>query len=578
MTATGATVRRRGHNALRAAPDWPWLALTTLIVGFALLPIAGIVYFALRGSGEVWPNLVANVLPHAMWTTVLLLSGVGALVAAIGVGTAWLVTMFSFPGKRVAQWALLLPLAVPTYIVAYAYLDVLHPLGPVQTALRELLGISRPRDLWFPEIRSLHGCIFLLGMVLYPYVYLPVRAVFLMQSRATLEVARTLGADRLRVFFRVAIPLARPAIVLGVSLALMEALNDIGASEFLGVRTLTVAIYTTWTVRMSVEGAAQIALVMLAVVFALILIERWARRHQRYAAQPRRHHTPTPQTLFGFAAFGATVACFLPILFGFLVPASHLVVASWRRFQVAGLPGALLGWIENSLMLAAVATLVTILVGLVLVYSVRLSRSRTAPALVRIASIGYAVPGTVLAVGLLVPLAALDNRIADLMRASFGISTGLLLTGSGAALILAYVLRFLAISAGSIEAGLAKVSPHLDMAARSLGSRPAKILATIHLPLISPAIAAAAALVFVDVMKELPATLLLQPFNFTTLATALYGEAKRGTYEDGAIAALAIVAVGLIPVIVLARINAGFALRQRRGSSAARAAEVGGHI
>ena len=513
-----------------------------------------------------------------MWTTVLLLSGVGALVAAIGVGTAWLVTMFSFPGKRVAQWALLLPLAVPTYIVAYAYLDVLHPLGPVQTALRELLGISRPRDLWFPEIRSLHGCIFLLGMVLYPYVYLPVRAVFLMQSRATLEVARTLGADRLRVFFRVAIPLARPAIVLGVSLALMEALNDIGASEFLGVRTLTVAIYTTWTVRMSVEGAAQIALVMLAVVFALILIERWARRHQRYAAQPRRHHTPTPQTLAGFAAFGATVACFLPILFGFLVPASHLVVASWRRFQVAGLPGALLGWIENSLMLAAIATLVTILVGLVLVYSVRLSHSRTAPALVRIASIGYAVPGTVLAVGLLVPLAALDNRIADLMRASFGISTGLLLTGSGAALILAYVLRFLAISAGSIEAGLAKVSPHLDMAARSLGSRPAKILATIHLPLISPAIAAAAALVFVDVMKELPATLLLQPFNLTTLATALYGEAKRGTYEDGAIAALAIVAVGLIPVIVLARINAGFALRQRRGSSAARAAEVGGHI
>ena len=287
MTATGATVRRRGHNALRAAPDWPWLALTTLIVGFALLPIAGIVYFALRGSGEVWPNLVANVLPHAMWTTVLLLSGVGALVAAIGVGTAWLVTMFSFPGKRVAQWALLLPLAVPTYIVAYAYLDVLHPLGPVQTALRELLGISRPRDLWFPEIRSLHGCIFLLGMVLYPYVYLPVRAVFLMQSRATLEVARTLGADRLRVFFRVAIPLARPAIVLGVSLALMEALNDIGASEFLGVRTLTVAIYTTWTVRMSVEGAAQIALVMLAVVFALILIERWARRHQRYAGLSR---------------------------------------------------------------------------------------------------------------------------------------------------------------------------------------------------------------------------------------------------------------------------------------------------
>jgi iron(III) transport system permease protein len=414
--------------------------------------------------------------------------------------------------------------------------------------------------------------------VLYPYVYLPVRAVFQMQSTATLEVARTLGANRLRVFFRVAIPLARPAVVIGVSLALMEALNDIGASEFLGVRTLTVAIYTTWTVRMSVEGAAQIALVMLAVVFGLILLERWARRRQLYSVQARRHHTPTPQQLGGVAAAGATLACSLPIIFGFVIPASYLLYASWRRFLVAGMPQALPDWILNSLLFATIATVVAILVGLVLAYSVRLSRSAAAPVLVRIASTGYAVPGTVLAVGLLVPLASLDNAVDAFARANFGVPTGLLLTGSGAALILAYVLRFLAISAGSIEAGLAKVSPHLDLAARSLGSRPVRILAKIHLPLIAPAIAAAAALVFVDVMKELPATLLLQPFNFTTLATALYGEAKRGTYEDGAIAALAIVAVGLIPVIVLARVNQGTGMRAGRNSSAARVAEVGPHI
>lgn len=577
MLTTQAPPSRRRPR--RPHTDLPWLILSALIVALALMPIGGIVYFALRGSGDVWPNLIANVLPHALQTTVLLLLGVGTMVTVIGVGTAWLVTMFTFPAKRVLEWALLLPLAVPTYIIAYAYLDVLHPLGPVQTALRGLLGITRPRDLWFPEIRSIHGCVFLLGMVLYPYVYLPVRAVFQMQSTATLEVARTLGANRLRVFWRVAIPLARPAIAVGVSLALMEALNDIGASEFLGVRTLTVAIYTTWTVRMSVEGAAQIALVMLAVVFALILFERWARRHQRFSAQARRHHTPTPQPLGGVQAFGATLACALPILFGFLVPASYLVVASWRRFEIAGMPRALPTWIENSLTLAAIATVTTIVVGLALTYSVRLSRSRAAPVLVRIASTGYAVPGTVLAVGLLVPLASLDNIIADTMRQSFGISTGLILTGSGAALVLAYTLRFLAISAGSIEAGLAKVSPHLDMAARSLGSRPAKILATIHLPLIAPAIAAGAALVFVDVMKELPATLLLQPFNFTTLATALYGEAKRGTYEDGAIAALAIVAVGLIPVIVLARVNARIGQpTRRRTSSGAAPVEIGAHI
>ena len=566
----------RVGRALRpASGDSGWLAASLVILAIVMAPLGGLVYFAARGSGDVWPNLVANVLPHALRTTVLLLLGVGAMTSVIGVGTAWLVTMFRFPGKRIFDWALLLPLAVPTYIIAYAYLDVMHPIGPVQTTLRELLGIARPRDLWFPEIRSLYGCIFLLGVVLYPYVYLPVRALFLMQSAATLEVARTLGANRLRVFLRVAVPLARPAIAVGVSLALMEALNDIGASEFLGIRTLTVAVYTTWLIRTSVEGAAQIALVMLAVVFALVLIERWARRRRIFSTTARRHHAAVPQPLTGFAALGATLACFLPVFFGFLVPASYLVVASWKRVELAGLPAALPTWIENSVSLAAVATLVAILAGLVLAYSVRLSKNAAAPLVVRLASIGYAVPGTVLAVGLLVPLASLDNAVDAAMRATFGISTGLILTGSGAALILAYVIRFLAISAGGIELGLAKVSPHLDMAARSLGSRPAKILATIHLPLISPAIAAAAMLVFVDVMKELPATLLLQPFNFTTLATALYGEAKRGTYEDGAIAALAIVAVGLIPVIVLARVNIGQAVRRRRLRSDAHAADVG---
>ena len=333
-------------------------------------------------SGRIWSH---NVLPHALRTTRAPARSASARWSrSIGVGTAWLVTMFRFPGRRVFEWALLLPLAVPTYIVAYAYLDVLHPIGPVQTTLRELLGIARPRDLWFPEIRSLGGCIFLLGFVLYPYVYLPVRALFLMQSAATLEVARTLGANRLRVFFRVALPLARPAIAVGVSLALMEALNDIGASEFLGVRTLTVAIYTTWTVRMSVEGAAQIALVMLAVVFALILLERWARRRQRYAA-----HGAAPSHAGAAAArrrsprSARRSPASLPILFGFLVPASYLAVASWRRYQVAGLPRALPEWIENSVTLAAIATLVAILVGLVLAYSVRLSRNRAAPVLVR---------------------------------------------------------------------------------------------------------------------------------------------------------------------------------------------------
>ena len=356
---------------------------------------------------------------------------------------------------------------------------MLHPIGPVQTTLRELLGIARPRDLWFPEIRSLAGCIFLLGFVLYPYVYLPVRALFLMQSAATLEVARTLGAEPLRVFFRVAMPLARPAIAVGVSLALMEALNDIGASEFLGVRTLTVAIYTTWTVRMSVEGAAQIALVMLAVVFALILLERWARRRQRYSGQARRHHTPTPQPLGGSAALGATLAC---------VAADPLRLPRpgelSRRRVVAALPGrrpaARAARVDREQRHARGDR-----------HPRRRSSSawcsptpcgcraiRAAPALVRLASIGYAVPGTVLAVGLLVPLASLDNarrrRHARALRHLHRPAPDRLGRGADPRLCAALPRHF---RRRRSRPGLAKVSPHLDMAARSLGSRPAKMLA-----------------------------------------------------------------------------------------------------
>jgi iron(III) transport system permease protein len=296
-------------------------------------------------------------------------------------------------------------------------------------------------------------------------------------------------------------------------------------------------------------------------VVGLVLLERSARRRQRYTPQARRAHPPARKRLAGAAAAAASLACFLPIVFGFLAPAGYLAAESWKRVSVSGLPPELPVWIGNSLLLSAWATLIAVLFGLVLNYAARLSRRPTAPGLLRIASLGYAIPGTVLAVGLLVPLASLDNAVDGFMRELFGISTGLILTGSGFALVLAYVLRFLAISVGGIEAGLANVSPNLDMAARSLGSPPWKILGTIHLPLLAPAIAAAAMLIFVDCMKELPATLLLQPFNFTTLATALYGEAVRGTYEDAAVAALAIVLVGLLPVMIMARVNSAIGNR-----------------
>jgi iron(III) transport system permease protein len=436
-----------------------------------------------------------------------------------------------------------------------ARIDVLHPLGPVQAAMRALLGIGDVRGFWLPEIRSLWGACLLLGLVLYPYVYLSTRALFLMQSASALEAARTLGATSTGTFFRVALPLARPAIVIGTTLALLEALNDIGASEFLGVRTLTVSIYSTWLNRSSLPGAAQIALVMLATVIALVLFERWARRKQHFASHARRSHPPSPVPLGGLAAFGAIVACALPILLGFVVPTLYLVSTAWTRLETFGLSPRILIETRNTVGFALVATAVTLALGLVLAYAVRLDRSGVSLAAARLASLGYAIPGTVLAVGLLTPLAAFDNMVDAVMRELFGIGTGLLIAGSGAALVIAYATRFLAISAGGIEAGFAKIPSSFDGAARSLGETAAGTVRRVHLPLLAPALGAAAILVFVDCMKELPATLLLRPIGFETLATHIYAEASRGTYEDGAVAALLIVLVGLGPVVLLARMS-----------------------
>ncbi|WP_083656330.1 ABC transporter permease [Mongoliimonas terrestris] len=543
-----------GERASTAdASSRPWLVASGLLVALVLAPIGGLVFYAAKGSGDLWPHLIGTILPTALWTTLLLLAGVGTLVAVVGVGTAWLVAMYRFPGRKLFEWALLLPLAVPTYIVAYAYLDVLHPIGPVQTALRALFGLERPGDLWFPEIRSLPGAILLLGFVLYPYVYLPARALFLMQSPALVEVARTLGAGRNRVFFKVALPLARPAVAVGTSLALMEALNDIGASEFLGVRTLTVAIYSTWVTRSSIEGAAQIALVMLAFVVMLVTLERTARRRQRFVGRASKTRPALPIGLTGGAGMLATLACALPIAVGFLVPAAYLVHHALIRLIENGLPDAFAGWVINTVTISAGATVACVTAGLVIAYTGRFARHRLAKPLVRLSGLGYAVPGTVLAAGMLMPFAAVDNAIADLWRAATGERIGLVLSSLGVVLVVGYVIRFLAVSSGGIEAGLTKIPPTLDMAARSLGARPGRTVASIHVPLLKPAIAASGLLVFVDCMKELPLTLMLRPFNFETLATTVYGEAARGTYEDAAIAALMIVVAGLAPVILLAR-------------------------
>ena len=544
----------RRHIITRLANGTAGLpAVSVLVAGLVAAPVISLVMVAAKGSGDLWPHLAAYVLPQAISDTLFLLVGTGVLVIAIGTSAAWLVTAYDFPGRTILQWALLLPLAMPTYIIAYAYLDLLHPIGPVQTALRTMLGLAGPRDLMLPDIRSMGGCVLLFGFVLYPYVYFSTRAMFVMQMANLVEVGRTLGASSTGIFLRVALPLARPAIAVGTSLALMDALNDIGASEFLGVRTMTVSIYSTWVNRSNLPGAAQIALIMLALVVALILIERFARRRQSYAGSAQRARRLAPERLVGIKAFGACLVCALPVFIGFIAPALYLCTEALARIRFAGLSPALLSQTGNSILISALATFVSLALGLVLAFTARMMRNAFTATILRIASLGYALPGTVLAIGLLGPLALMDDAIAAVSEWLTGHTTGLVMSASGVALIYAYVARFLTISTGNVENGLSRLSMSLDHAARTLGESAGGVSRRIHLPLISPALASAALLVFVDCMKELPATLLLRPLNFETLATHLYGEAARGTYEDGSIAALAIVLFGLLPMILLAR-------------------------
>ncbi len=519
-------------------------------------PVLAVVTIALRPSDDIWQHLAATVLPRYAVTTFWLALGVGLGVLVVGVGTAWLVTMCRFPGRRVFQWALLLPLAMPAYLAAYAYTDLLEFSGPVQGALRAAFGWQTKQDYWFPEIRSLGGAITFMTLVLYPYVYLLSRAAFLEQSAGVLEVGRSLGRGPWGSFFTLSLPLARPAIVVGLLLAVMETLNDFGTVDYFAVQTFTVGIFRVWFGMNNAAGAAQLATLLLTIVIVLIGLERLARRRQRF------HHTTTRQQalpryrLRGARAGLATAACAAPIALGFAVPAGLLAAYTLDTYGQV-LAAGFLGSALNSLAVSALAALTCVAVGLFMAYGARLRPARLLRGAVRVASLGYAVPGTVLAVGVIIPAARLDNAVDAFMRASFGVSTGLLLSGTIAAVTFAYTARFLALSFGALEAGLGKITPSMDHAARSLGLAPGAALRRVHVPLLRGSVLTAGLLVFVDGMKELPMTLILRPFNFDTLATHVYEYASDEMLEASALGALMIVAVGIVPVIVLSRSIAG---------------------
>jgi iron(III) transport system permease protein len=533
-----------------------------------LAPLIAIAVIALQPSGDTWPHLIENVLPGAVRRTLGLMLGVGLFTLLVGTGTAWLVTMYRFPGRRYFQWLLLLPLAIPTYIIAYCYIELFDYSGTVQTGMRGLFGWHNAQDYWFPDIRSLGGAIFVMSAVLYPYVYVTARASFIAQSICVIEASRTLGRSASETFWQIALPLARPALAAGVALALMETLNDIGAVEFFGVRTLTVAVYDTWLDRGSLAGATQIACVMLLFVFALLLIERALRAGKRFHHTTGKYRDLPEDALTGWRGLLAVLACALPLVIGFVLPASVLVSDAIAHVS-SGLAPAFWQAALHSLLLSLAAALLAVACAVVLAYGRRQTRSKLVQGASLVPAISYAVPGTVLAIGLLIPLAGLDNSIDDAMRSLFGVSTGLLLSGTAFAIVLAYSIRFLAASLGAVEAGLSKISRNIDAAGRTLGATVSNMLWRVHLPLLRPALGAAAMLVFVDSMKELPATLLLRPFNFDTLSTQVFTLASLYRYEEAGLSALTIVVVSLAPVLVLhgiiARSRPGTATRRLTG-------------
>lgn len=530
----------------------PLTIAAMLLSALVAMPLIAIFVIALTGGTNGWQHLLVNVLPRSGAQTLLLLVMTGAFTTITGVTTAWLVTMFDFPFRRLLSFALVLPLAIPSYLAAYAFGEFLDFAGPVQSGLRALFGYQTIRDYWFPDIRSLGGAVLVLGSVLYPYIYLSTRAAFGLQGRFAADAARTLGVGPLRLFLSVQLPMARPAIIIGLALVMMETLNDIGAVEYLGVHTLTFTIYETWLNRGNLAGATQIAVCLVLIVGALIVIERRARRRQRFAAgkATAMHQRSARVELSPARGWLATLLCALPFLSGFAIPVLVLGSYALKRLNELANP-KLLKALLHSLEVSLPVAVITLFGGFLLAYAQRERPSWPTRFAVRVGSLGYGIPGTVLAIGVLLPLAGLDNAVDGIMRSHLGISTGLLLSGTAFAIIYAHSVRFMTLAEGTVDAGFQKLSPHLDMASRTLGRTRLQTLVGVLLPNIRPAAITASLLVFIESLKELPATIMLRPFNFNTLSTMVYESASRSRVQDAALPALVIIAAGLVPVILV---------------------------
>lgn len=529
-----------------------WTLGALAIAAVVLAPVLSIVWIAFNPTENIWPHLIATVLPRYLGTTLLLMAGVAALTAAMGTGAAWLVTMYRFPGRDWLAHALLFPLAIPAYVGAYALVDVLDYAGPLQSALRAAFGWTSARDYWFPETRSLPMAILVLSFALYPYVYLLARSAYREQSGRAYEVARALGCGPWGLFLRIGWPLARPAIAAGVALALMETVADYGTVLHFGVQTLTTGVFSTWLNGGNAGGAAQISGVILVLILMLVGLERAGRGGARFHRLGRSAQPVEPKPITGRNGWSATALCLIPFVGGFVLPVAVMLLNSASAPEGWLAPG-LLEALRNTVVVAGLSALVTVSAAVFLVYALRMKGSRAARGLLPLTLIGYAAPGAVLALGLLLPLATLDHWLADGVLAVTGWDPGLMITGTAFALGLAYLVRFFGIAQGAVDAAYGRVSPSLSMAARSLGRSASGTLTSVYLPLMRGSVLTALLVVFVDCVKELPATLLLRPFNYNTLSTRVFELSSLERLSEAAPAALLVMAVGLVAVIIMLR-------------------------
>jgi len=534
---------------------WSFSFITATLIAFIFIfPIASIVWLSFSVETLQWRHLMSTVLPRYLTNSLVLMAGVGFVSLFLGTSLAYLVTNIKFPGAKVIKYALFLPLTMPSFIAAYAWVELLEYAGPLQTSLRATMGWTSARDYWFPDIRSRFGAILVLSFALYPYVYLLARSAFRELPLSGHDVARSLGLGHVRQFWRISLPQARPAIVAGTAIVMMETLNDFGTVDFFAVQTLTTGIFSLWLESYNTGGAAQLALFAVVIVAALLFLERLGRRNARFNKSGRQLARVKPQRVSNLMSSFAFLFCLVPIFIGFIIPLFVLVrptlndINLWTDIELWSAAG-------HSLLLGFISATLVVFLSMIMVLGLKDNKTLLGKYIPTLSTLGYAFPGAVLGLGILIPLATLDNWAADKIYFMTAVDPGLLLTGTAAALVIAYCVRFFAIGVGASEAGLAAITPSIPHVAQSLGLGRSSLVWRIYQPLMRGSLASAMVLVFVDTVKELPATLLLRPFNFETLSTHTYGQATLENFNATAPPALLMIGLSFGAIIVLAKAN-----------------------